>query len=101
MQIMFHIELTSSLFPYRKGPSVCPIIVLLSMICVLEEYPRVPMIQHNPTHGMPLCVVLGHQDELPSLQDQECFTVGARAGQEAKVGRQERLTGHESPQTWE
>ena len=45
------------------------------------------------------CVVLGHQDELPSLQDQECFTVGARAGQEAKVGGQERLTGQKSPRT--
>ena len=55
MQIMFHIELTSSLFPYRKGPSVRPIIVLLSMICVLEEHPGAPTIQHNLTHATMRC----------------------------------------------
>ena len=70
--------------------------------CLLKSLKSILELRRfNTTRHMPLCAVIDHQDKLPILQDQnaslswarkrftllasECFTVVARAGQEAKV----------------
>ena len=47
--------------------------------CLLKSLKSIQELRRfNTTRHMPLCVVLGHQDELPSLQDQECITLPGR-----------------------